>query len=124
MEKINLTAQKFNKSSFNKRVNTSFTELIKSDNTNIFNNLTSDTNKNLSNFFSMYNELFYDIPKDGQTQSHEFLIKESAAYIDFNQNEELIASLQSEISSLRKELLEEQQRTAEILNSLNNNDNG
>jgi hypothetical protein len=55
MEKINLTAQKFNKSSFNKRVNTSFTELIKSDNTNIFNNLTSDTNKNLSNFFSMYN---------------------------------------------------------------------
>ena len=118
-QQINLSKSKYNKGSFNKRVDTSFSELKKDNNTNVFNKLTDDTSRDVNKFFALYNELFYDIPKEGNTQSHEFLIKESAKYVDFKQNEDIINSLRNEIDSLRQELLNEQQRTADLLNSLN-----
>ena len=53
----------------------------------------------------MYNELFFDIPETGPTNSHEFLIQRSSEYINFEPNNEEIQALQDEIAQLRTELL-------------------
>jgi len=51
-------------------INTSFSELIK-----------SNPNYNVSKFFEVYNDLFYDIPKKGE-KSHNSLILQSQEYIN------------------------------------------
>ena len=71
-------------------------------------------NQQFKNFFNLYNELFYEINELGETNSHEYLIKTSTAYIAFDENDELIEALQREIAQLREELLEAQQQIAGV----------
>ena len=59
----------------------------------------------------MYNDLFYNIPELGTTNSHEYLIKTSSEYIGFEANQEEILALQAEIAQLRIDLLEAQKQT-------------
>ena len=65
-------------------------------------------------FFTMYSDLFYDIPELGEINSHEYLIKQSSEYIGFDSENEEILALQEEIAQLRKELLEEQKKNIEL----------
>ena len=44
---------------------------------------------------------------------HEFLIKKSSEYINFDPNQEIIEALQVEISQLRIDLLETQKQLVE-----------
>ena len=57
----------------------------------------------------MYNDLFYDIPEIGSTNSHEFLVKTSGEYINTETDNELISALQDEIAQLRQEILQIQE---------------
>lgn len=115
-----ISIQKFNKQNFKKRVDTSFSELLNTDEeSNIFNSLADDNTIELSNFFDLYNKLFYDIPKTGQINSHESLIKQSSEYVNFTPNQDIINSLQEEISSLREQLLQEQENNIQLLNNTN-----
>ena len=72
---------------------------------------TVTTNK----FFELYNELFYDIPSYGSSNSHEYLVKTSGDYINFDQDNEIIVALRAEITQLRRDLLQSQVSTAEAL---------
>ena len=54
----------------------------------------------------MYNNLFYEIPSNGETNSHEFLVKTSGEYINYDQIQEEIEALRQEITGLREENLE------------------
>jgi hypothetical protein len=65
-------------------------------------------------FFTMYNDLFYDIPELGIVNSHEYLIKTSSEYINFESNQEEILALQAEIAQLRTELLDTQRQLFEL----------
>jgi hypothetical protein len=56
-------------------------------------------------FFQFYNNLFYDIPAEGEINSHAYLVKTSGEYIGLNQNNEDIQVLLDEITSLQQELL-------------------
>ena len=51
----------------------------------------------------------------GETNSHDYIVKTSGEYINFNTREEEIAALQNEITNLRQQLLEEQIATVEAL---------
>ena len=62
----------------------------------------------------MYNDLFYNIPETGETNSHEYLIKTSGAYIGFDANQEEITALQAEIAQLRIDLLDAQKQIVEL----------
>ncbi len=64
----------------------------------------------VDDFFNQYNNLFYDIPEYGELNSHEYLIKTSTEYIDFDKKSDEIVLLQNEISDLRVQLLEEQKK--------------
>lgn len=110
-EEIKLNKEVFNKRDYVKAIDVSFKELgVNSTSEQIASQPT------VQEFFNLYNELFYDIDELGDTNSHEFLIKTSTEYINFDDNDELVEALQLEISELREELLETQKQFANSLN--------
>ena len=105
---INLNKKVFNKRDYQKTINTTFSQLdVKTVQEQI------DEQPTVQEFFNLYNELFYEINELGETNSHEYLIKTSSQYIDFEKNDELVEALQREIAQLREELLETQKQLAE-----------
>ena len=107
--KIVLNKTVYNKDVYNKMIDTSFKQLgVKTIQQQL------DETPTVDYFFQLYNELFYDIPELGETNSNEYLITKSSEYIDFQQNLEEIEALQAEIASLRTELLEEQKKVIEL----------
>ena len=56
-------------------------------------------------FFQFYNNLFYDIPAEGEINSHTYIVKTSGEYINAEGNNEEIQILLDEISSLQQENL-------------------
>jgi hypothetical protein len=69
----------------------------------------------VNQFFEYYNELFYEIPAFGATNSHEYLVITSGDYINFEGDNAEIQALQNEIAQLRKDLLQAQIDKAEAL---------
>jgi hypothetical protein len=59
----------------------------------------------VAEFFDLYNNLFYDIPAQGNTNSHEYLVKTSGDYINFESANEDVQLLLDEITVLRQDLL-------------------
>ena len=108
-EEINFNKTVFNKSQYTKTINTSFSELGV---TTIQEEL--NLQPTVEEFFSLYNQLFYEIPEFGETNSHEYLIQQSSEYINFDANREIVSELQKEISQLREELLTSQRQTIEL----------
>ena len=108
MRNVDLNRKVYNKDKFNKSIDTEFNEIIPP----------SDDIEapliDVGTFFQNYSELFYDIPKTGDVNSHEFLIRQSTDYVGGDAiNADILALLQ-EINSLRQELFElEEQRLRE-----------
>ena len=63
----------------------------------------------VNQFFNYYNDLFYEIPTEGDFNSHLELIKRSTEYVGVNQNTGEIDALLDEINQLRLENLTLQQ---------------
>ena len=61
-------------------------------------------------FFKYYNKIFYDIPTQGDIDSHAYLVKKSGDYIGGNAVNNDIQILLDEITSLRQQLLNSQQQ--------------
>lgn len=72
-------------------------------------------------FFSTYEELFYDIPPTGDN-SHEYLIRRSREIVDFEQESEDIEPLINEITQLREQLLEANRTIVELQSSIDSNE--
>lgn len=107
-KKVDTKKNVFNKLEYSKTIDTSFKEFgVTTVSQDIANQST------VSDFFNLYNELFYDIQPNGETNSHEYLVQQSGEYINYNQNLEEIQALQDEIASLREELLNSQIQLAE-----------
>ena len=107
-QKVDTKKKVFNKSQYPKTINTQFSELgITPINDSIAQTPT------VEEFFSLYDELFYEIPALGTTNSHEYLVKTSGEYINFEENNEIIEALQQEITQLREENLQLQVSAAE-----------
>jgi hypothetical protein len=72
-------------------------------------------------FFTYYDKIFYDIPTNGNINSHEYLVKSSGEYINASTSNEETQLLLDEITSLRQQLLDTQQRltNAQLSSSLN-----
>ena len=116
MAKVKLNRQAFNKESFKDTVNTEFNELGVNGNGDVENNLST-----VEDFFRLYQELFFEIPKEGETNSHTFLIKESTEYVGLEQSNQDIQELLDEIASLRERNLELEQEKIRIISELTQN---
>ena len=103
MSKISIQKQVFNKTTFPKVVDTQFKQLIdttQADSTPSF---------TLEDFFTLYEQLFFQIPKEGDTNSHQFILEKEAEYLGINLNTEDVQALLAEITALRQEITSAQQ---------------
>ena len=109
-QKVDLIRKIYSKTEYPKIIDTKFSQLgVVSLNEQIDNTVT------VNQFFEYYNELFYDIPSLGEVNSHEYLIKTSSDYINFDQDSDEIEALRREITQLRRDLLQAQIERAEAL---------
>lgn len=116
MEKINLLKQVYSKDQFQNTIDTNFTQLA-----NTLPTAVTASQVTIDQFFQEYQDLFYSIPKFGNTNSHEYLVKTSGAYIGStaNQNDDTINALINEINLLRQENLSLQRaQTQQTINDV------
>jgi hypothetical protein len=108
----NLNRQVFDKAKFNATIDTSFSQLGPSTPDLSF----FDTNlATIEDFFTLYNKFFFEIPKEGITNSHKYLVIESGNYINFKQNSEEIQALLQEIAELRQENVDLRQENVNLI---------
>jgi|TARA_B100001778_G_scaffold331832_1_gene336966 hypothetical protein len=110
-KQVNIKKTVFNKQAFNDTVNTEFTQLVVTPDPSFF-----DINLATQNdFWVLYEKFFYEIPKDGEINSHQYLAKTSGEYADFQPQADEIQALLEEIAELRQENLEVRQEVAQIV---------
>ena len=102
MTQISLDKSIFNKKDFEKLVDTKFKQLINNE-VNVEDTFTLD------DFFQLYEDLFYQIPKEGDSNSHQYILQKEASYLGININQDDIQALLNEITTLRQEILTAQQ---------------
>ena len=100
-KKVDVKKKVFNKPQYIKTINTKFNELGVTD---IIEDIESTVT--VTNFFQYYDELFFEIPSTGPKNSHEYLVKTSGEYINYDQDSDIVKALQEEITSLREENLQ------------------
>lgn len=99
--KLELNILKYDRDKFNSIIDTEFKELKTKEENKIF-----DINQaTLDDFFILYEKFFYDIPKLGENQSHEYIINQSNNYINLELINDTIIALTEEINQLREENL-------------------
>ena len=106
---VDLKIEVFNKDQYKQVIDTNFSQLGVASVS-----ASAEDTISVEEFFGNYNSIFYDIPPNGETNSHEFLVRESGQYINFDQRADEILALQEEIAGLRKELLAEQIKVIEL----------
>jgi hypothetical protein len=105
MENITPNKIVYNKNQYERVIDTSFTQLIQPQITSSLPTIT------VAEFFQNYQELFFSIPKFGDINSHEYLVKTSGEYIgSTNTNDDLIQALLEETNQLRQENISLQQQ--------------
>jgi hypothetical protein len=109
-QRIDLIKKVYSKTEYPKIIDTNFNQLGA---ISVNQQITATTTVN--QFFQYYNELFYEIPAFGDINSHEYLVKTSGEYINYDQDSALITALQNEISQLRRDLLASQINLAEVV---------
>ena len=116
-QEIKLGKQGFIRNSYTNTIDTTFTQLIPPP-------PPVEDIITVEEFFDLYNTLFYEIPAEGNVNSHTSLIQRSSEYIGFTEeNDENIQILLDEITSLREELLQTQKELRDTqLNALDEND--
>jgi hypothetical protein len=100
-ERINLDKGVFSKESFDKLVDRRFKSLGQ---TTIDDTAPEFT---ITDFFALYESLFFQIPKEGDLESHRYIFNKTASYLGIPVGDELdIQALLNEITTLRNELLD------------------
>lgn len=110
METVNFTKEVYGLNTYKKAVDTNFSELIKKE------PVIQDTSITVNRFFEYYDQLFFEIPVSGSTNSHTYLIERSQTYLGGSFLDAEKQALIEEINSLRLQLLDINQN----LNTINN----
>ena len=105
---IPIEKQVFDKNQFGKVIDTEFTQLI---NQQIEVPTPTFT---LDDFFTLYDQLFYQIPKEGDANSHRYILQREADYLGVIIDQDDIQALLDEITTLRQQVLDAQSALNEI----------
>ena len=109
---IDLSKQVFEKQQYKQVVDTNFTELTIGGTPTAA--TPASTVPTVQEFFDTYSQIFYNIPKEGETNSHQYLVNESGAYIGGAAINAEIQALQQEITQLRQENLSLQEQLFKV----------
>ena len=102
MSQIPIQKTVFDKNLFNRVVNTQFSQLINQQQIEGEEPLTFT----IDDFFTLYEQLFYQIPRDGDINSHQYILQREADYLGIIINQDDIQALLNEITSLRQQVLD------------------
>lgn len=109
---VDLSKQVFEKQQYQQVVDTSFTELTIGG--TAATTTTTPVLPSVQEFFDTYGQIFYNIPKTGETNSHQYLVNQSSAYIGGEAVNEEITALLAEVTTLREENLQLQQQLLDL----------
>lgn len=110
-ETVNIEVVGYNRPELSRTVDIQFSELITQPTAT---QLQPTPLPTIAEFFQYYQDLFFQIPKFGETNSHEYLVNTSGDYIQGAQVNQEILALQQEITQLRQENLQLQQNLVNI----------
>jgi len=102
MSQIPVQKTVFNKDTYGRVINTQFSQFL---NQNTVEETLSFT---IDDFFQLYDELFYQIEKEGDINSHRYILQREADYLGVSISQDDIQALLNEITSLRQQVLEAQ----------------
>jgi hypothetical protein len=100
MEDVTLIKEVRGVSTYRKVIDTEFTELVTPVVPEVAPIVT------VADFFTYYDQLFYDIPVSGSVNSHNYLVERSQQYIGGSVIDQEKQALIDEINSLRTQLVE------------------
>lgn len=94
----NIRAKKtvYSREDFDKAVDRSFTSFVDID---------EEEGDTIEELFRLYDKLYYEIPLNGETNSHEYLVKKSSKLVNIEKDLTEIQPLLDEITQLREQLL-------------------
>jgi hypothetical protein len=102
MSQIPVQKTVFNKDTYSRVIDTQFHQLINQG----VNEIPSFT---VDDFFQLYEDLFYQIPREGDINSHQYILQKEADYLGVNISQDDIQALLNEITTLRQQVLDTQQ---------------
>jgi hypothetical protein len=114
METVNLNKKLYSKSQYQKVINTNFSQLAITPTANSAQTTSPAPTISIGEFFSNYTQIFFQIPKLGATNSHEYLAKTSLEYIGVNPASNEINALIDEINLLQQQNLELNQKIVDL----------
>ncbi len=106
---IDLFRQEFEKNRYNRNIDTSFSQFVAPTLPS------ASAPPSVQEFFQYYQQIFYVIPKEGDINSHRYLINTSEAYIGASEQSDELRALQEEITQLRIQLLQAQTGPAQVI---------
>jgi hypothetical protein len=113
MSQIPIQKTVFSKDNFSKVVNTQFNQLLDQVGE-------EELSFSVDDFFELYDQLFYQIPTEGETNSHRFILQREADYLGISISQEDIQALLDEITSLRQQVLDAQTTVNELTRATSN----
>ena len=108
MSQIPVQKTVFSKETFNKVVNTQFSQLINQEAGG------DELSFSVDDFFELYNQLFYQIPTEGESNSHRYILQREADYLGVSISQEDVQALLDEITTLRQQVLDAQTTINEL----------
>ena len=109
MHNVRLNKKVFKKEELEKSIDSSFKTFV---------DTVEVDNDTVAEFFRLYDKLFYEIPAEGPSNTHEFLIRESSKLVQLEKDDTEIQPLLDEITNLRTRLLETNVENIESMNEL------
>ena len=119
MAKVRLSRNVYNNEDLSKTVDREFTSFVEE---------TTEENDTVNELFRLYSKLFYEIPAQGDIESHEFIIRESSKMVQLEQENLEVQPLLDEIADLRERLLQQNiasiEAQTELATSVNSSGTG
>ena len=121
-EPVDIRLTTYSKTQFDKAINTEFTQFV----TQSTAPPAPEDTLTIPQFFTAYQTLFLEIPKEGETDSHQYLANTSGEYAGGKDISAEVLALTEEVTELREENIELQRQvirlaslnTASVINDL------
>jgi predicted component of type VI protein secretion system len=113
MSQIPVQRTVFDKEKFTKVVDVNFNQLLNSQ------SLEENPSFTIDDFFQLYEDLFDQIPREGDINSHQYILQREAEYLGVQISQDDLQALLNEITDLRQELLDSQKIINDLTNSTN-----
>jgi uncharacterized protein YbgA (DUF1722 family) len=101
MSQIPVQKTVYDKNTYSRVIDTQFSQLINQEGEETLSFTVDD-------FFVLYDELFYQILREGDTNSHQYILQREADYLGISISQDDVQALLDEITSLRQQVLDTQ----------------